>query len=152
MRVDHVGSLTSAKKSTNFAGHQEQEDEQEEERKERKRNDNNDKHMDKDKDVMNDSHISSNYLPSFLAHRKFLSGHNSAKVTYLCKFCRHQCIQGCKYSCACKKQWYCCRGSSRDKRVVKRCIHHRLEKVAVTKSKDDEEDKEEKDKQEEEEE
>ena len=104
--VDHVDSLTSAKRSTNFVGHQEQEENKKKKkmRKERKRNDNNDKHMDNDKDVMNDSHVSSNYLPSFLAHRKFLSGHNSAKVTYLCKFCRHQCIQGCKYSCACKNQ------------------------------------------------
>ena len=42
-------------------------------RKEWKRNYNNDKHKDKDTDVMNDCHISSNYLPSFLAHRKFLS-------------------------------------------------------------------------------
>ena len=58
-------------------------------RKERKKNDNNDKHMDKYKDVMNDCDISSNYLPSYfqdLARRNFLSGHNSAKVTYLCKF------------------------------------------------------------------
>ena len=84
---------------------------------------------------MNDCHISANCLPSFfedLARRNFLLGHNSAKVTYLCKFCRHQCIQGCKYSC--KSQWYCCRASSRDKLVVKRCIHQRLEKVEMTKS------------------
>ena len=31
---DHVDSLTSPKKSTNFVGHQEQEDEQEEEKNE----------------------------------------------------------------------------------------------------------------------
>ena len=91
--------------------------------------------MDKDEDVMNDCHISTNCLPSFfedLARRNFLSGHNSAKVTYLCKFCRPQCIQGCKYSC--KSQWYSCRASLRDKRVVKRCIHQRLGKVEITKS------------------
>ena len=66
-----------------------------------KKNDNNDKHMDKNEDVMNDCHISTSCLPSFfddLARRNFLSGHNSAKVTYPCTFCRHQCIQGCKYS------------------------------------------------------
>ena len=103
-------------------------------RNERKKNDN-DQHMVKDEDAMNDCHISRNCLPRFsedLARRNFLSGHNSAKVTYLCKFCRLQCIQGCKYSC--KSQWYCCRASSRDKRVVKRCIHQRLEKVEMTKS------------------
>ena len=66
-----------------------------------------------------------------LARRNFLSGHNSAKVTYLCKFCRHRCIQGCKYSC--RSQWYCCRASLRDKRVVKRCIHQGLEKVEMSK-------------------
>ena len=45
-------------------------------RNERKKNDNYDKHMDKGEDVMNDCHISTNYLPSFfedLAHRNFLS-------------------------------------------------------------------------------
>ena len=45
--------------------------------------------MDKDEDVMNDCHISTNCLPGFfedLARRNFLLGHNSAKVTYLCKF------------------------------------------------------------------
>ena len=103
-------------------------------RNERKKNDN-DQHMDKDEDAMNDCHISRNCLHRFsedLARRNFLSGHNSAKVTYLCKFCRHQCIQGCMYSC--KSQWYCCRASLRDKRVVKRCIHQRLKKVEMTKS------------------
>ena len=74
-------------------------------RKDRKKNDNN-KWMDKDKNVMSDCHISTNYLPSFfedLAHRNFLSGHSSAKVTYLCKCCRQQCIQGCKYNC--ERHW-----------------------------------------------
>ena len=39
--------------------------------------------MDKDEDVMNDCHISTNCLPSFfedIARRNFLSGHNSAKL------------------------------------------------------------------------
>ena len=77
---------------------------------------------------MNARRISSNYLP----HRNFLSGHNAVKVTYQCMFFRHQCIHDCKYSC--KSQWYCCRASSRDKRVMKRCIHQHLEEVAISKS------------------
>ena len=94
--VDPVDSLTSAKKINKFcrtSRARRRTRRRKTMRKQSKRNNNNDKHMDNDKDVMNDCHISSNYLPSFLAHCKFLSGHNSAKVTYLCKFCRHQCIQ-----------------------------------------------------------
>ena len=82
-------------------------------------NDDNDKHMDKDEDVENDCHMSSNYLPSFFedqAHRN--SFHKDIILPNL-RTCASFAVTGVTRFTRCKGQWHSCRAISRDKRVVK---------------------------------